>query len=150
MSQDNSCRYCFAAQRAILRVLGFTEERITRLEHDLMLDDLAPPVKAALDFARRISRSNPLCGKDDVERLRAAGFDDDSIREIARQDAATWGGSAAPVPLGLLVGAPQFRRNAACDSNAEIVFAVRSDEFHSTSMGHERPLPATCVAIRMP
>jgi AhpD family alkylhydroperoxidase len=83
VSQDNSCRYCFAAQRAILRLLGFTEERIARLEHDLMLADLAPQVKAALDYARRISRSNPLCGEDDLERLRAVGFDDDSMREIA-------------------------------------------------------------------
>jgi len=56
VSRDNSCRYCFAAQRAILRLLGFSEQQITRLEHDLMLADLSPAVKAALEYARRISR----------------------------------------------------------------------------------------------
>ena len=31
VSQDNSCRYCFAGQRASLRIQGFDNERIRRI-----------------------------------------------------------------------------------------------------------------------
>lgn len=83
VSQDNSCRYCFATQRAMMRVLGFSERRIEQLEHGLLLADLDPAVRAALTYARTISRSNPLPTVDDAAPLRDAGFDDDTIREIA-------------------------------------------------------------------
>lgn len=83
VSQDNSCRYCFATQRAMMRVLGFSERRIEQLEHGLLLSDLDPAVRAALTYARTISRSNPLPSVDDAIPLREAGFDDDTIREIA-------------------------------------------------------------------
>ena len=53
VSQDNSCRFCFGVQRAFLRVLGMSEKRITRLEHDLLTGDFNPRERAALDFARR-------------------------------------------------------------------------------------------------
>ncbi len=82
VSQDNSCRYCFAAQRAVLRILGYPEKRIVRLEQDLMIGDLGAPEKAALEYARKLSRSNPLPGPDDIARLRTSGFTDPAIREL--------------------------------------------------------------------
>ncbi len=60
VSQDNSCRFCFGAQRAFLRVLGMSEARITRLEQNLLVGDFSERERAALDFARRLSRSEPL------------------------------------------------------------------------------------------
>jgi AhpD family alkylhydroperoxidase len=83
VSQDNSCRYCFAMQRAFLRILGFPEERIVQLEHDLMLASLDPATKASLEYARKVSRASPLACASDMEPLRAVGFTDDAIREIA-------------------------------------------------------------------
>ncbi|HKJ24411.1 MAG TPA: carboxymuconolactone decarboxylase family protein, partial [Myxococcota bacterium] len=74
VSQDNSCRYCFAAMRAFLRILGMPEEKISRLERDLLTADFSPRERAALRFARRLSRSDPLCGADEVRALREAGF----------------------------------------------------------------------------
>jgi AhpD family alkylhydroperoxidase len=83
VSQDNSCRYCYAAQRALLRVNGFSQDRIAELEQDYLTAELDPRERAALDFARRVSRSNPLPTREDAEALRELGFEDREIRELA-------------------------------------------------------------------
>ena len=83
VSQDNSCRYCFGAQRAFLRILGMKEARITRLEQDLLTGDFTPQSRAALEFARRVSRSSPLASQGDLEALRRGGFSDAEVSELA-------------------------------------------------------------------
>jgi AhpD family alkylhydroperoxidase len=35
VSQDNSCRYCYAGMRVLLVLMGVAEERIQKLEHTL-------------------------------------------------------------------------------------------------------------------
>jgi AhpD family alkylhydroperoxidase len=82
VSQDNSCRYCYAAQRALLRVLGFSEARILGLEQNLT-QGLTPAQKGAIEYARRLSRASPLAGPADAENLRREGFSEDAIRELA-------------------------------------------------------------------
>jgi len=81
--QDNSCRFCFGVQRAFLRVLGMSEKRITRMEHDLLTGDFNPRERAALDFARRVSQSKPLTSEADLVPLREVGFSEEEIIELA-------------------------------------------------------------------
>jgi len=83
VSQDNSCRFCFAETRALLRILGMPERRIAQLEHDLLSEEFDDRERAALEFSRRFSRSNPPPDKRDIDALRAAGFDELQIIEIA-------------------------------------------------------------------
>lgn len=83
VSQDNSCRFCFAETRAFLRILGMPERRISRLEQDLLAEEFDARECAALEFARRFSRSNPPPDKRDLDALRAAGYDELQIIEIA-------------------------------------------------------------------
>jgi uncharacterized peroxidase-related enzyme len=82
VAQDNSCRYCYAATRVMLRALGFDHAAIHAIERDVATTDLAPATRAALDFARRLSHAQPLPGPAALASLRAAGFDRDGIREI--------------------------------------------------------------------
>lgn len=82
ISQDNSCRFCFGAQRALLRTLGMKEARIAKIEQDLLTGDFTPRERAALRFARRVSRSAPLATPNDVEELRKGGFSEDEITEL--------------------------------------------------------------------
>lgn len=89
VSQDSSCRYCYAAQRVALRVLGFDEERIRGIEHAAFDAEEDRGSKLALDFARRLSRANPVPGEADLQALREAGFDEGAIREIACMAAYT-------------------------------------------------------------
>ncbi len=89
VSQENSCRYCYAAARAMMRLLGMSEDRMQALEQRLALPDLDPRGAAAVRFARRMSRANPLATPADLEPLRQAGFSGEEIREIAYAVAST-------------------------------------------------------------
>ena len=83
VSQDNSCRYCYGIQRLMLRVFGVSEARIAKLEQGLLDAEIDPRAKAAVEFARRVSRAAPLVSGADTEALRAAGWSAIAIRELA-------------------------------------------------------------------
>lgn len=69
VSQANSCRYCVAAHSAMLKQLGFTDERIQAIQGDLDAAGLSRRDAAILSFARRATLS-PLDITDaDVEEL---------------------------------------------------------------------------------
>jgi alkylhydroperoxidase family enzyme len=81
VSHDHSCRYCHGASRALLRISGMREEQIRRLEQDLHGADLSQAEKQLLDVALKVSRGNVSAG--DVAALRAAGFSESAILELA-------------------------------------------------------------------
>jgi AhpD family alkylhydroperoxidase len=83
VSQDNSCRFCYAAQRVSLRLQGYSERRIRELEGDLLAARLEPRERTALEFARRISRCSPQPTAADRTALREAGWSDEAIKELA-------------------------------------------------------------------
>ena len=89
MSQDNSCRYCYGIQRLMLRVFGVAEARIQRLEQGLLDAEIDPRAKAALEFARRVSRAAPLVSGADAEALLATGWSPIAIRELAFESSFT-------------------------------------------------------------
>ena len=81
--QENSCRFCYAAVRAMLWAQGMSRERIQRIEGDLTRADLSPRVQAAIAFGRSQSRTGPAGARGAREALTKAGFDDDEMRELA-------------------------------------------------------------------
>jgi len=89
VSQENSCRYCYAAVRALLHIQGMSEAHIQRLEQQLAQLDLQPRLAAVVHYTRRLSRSNPPPDAAAVEALRTAGFSEPAIREIAYTVVAT-------------------------------------------------------------
>lgn len=82
VSQENSCRFCYAAVRAMLRIQGLSEERVQRLERQLADTEVEPRLAALVRFTRRMARSDPPLAPSDVEALRAAGFGAGAIREL--------------------------------------------------------------------
>jgi alkylhydroperoxidase family enzyme len=82
VSQDNSCRYCYTATRSNMRILGFPEARIRRLEEN-HLSDLSPIDVAALDFARCVSHAAPLATAAEWQPLLTLGVSPEAIKEIA-------------------------------------------------------------------
>jgi alkylhydroperoxidase family enzyme len=82
VSQENSCRFCFAAQRALMLSLGTPRKRIDQLEQDFASAELSEADRLALDFARRIARANPLPTPEDRQPLLDAGFSSAEISEI--------------------------------------------------------------------
>jgi AhpD family alkylhydroperoxidase len=83
VSQENSCRFCYAAVRALLWGQGMTFERIQRVEQDLTRADLPPRTVAAIAFGRSQSRIGPPGADAAREALHRAGLGVDELKEIA-------------------------------------------------------------------
>jgi AhpD family alkylhydroperoxidase len=88
VSQDNSCRYCYGVQRAVLKVHGYRDDYIDRLLRDFHLADLPRDELAALDLARRISRADPRPGRREFDAAVAAGLGREASAEVAAMAAA--------------------------------------------------------------
>jgi alkylhydroperoxidase family enzyme len=80
-AQENSCRHCYGAQRAVLKVLGYDERQIRDLERDVQL--ATGVTRATVDFARKLSRSNPRPARLEREALVAAGLSQEAVAELA-------------------------------------------------------------------
>jgi AhpD family alkylhydroperoxidase len=83
VSQDNSCRYCYGTQRAILRIHGYRDEYVDALLGDFNVGDLSPADRAALELVRRLTRANPLPGRAEFEEVVDAGSGRQATAEIA-------------------------------------------------------------------
>jgi alkylhydroperoxidase family enzyme len=82
VSHDNSCRYCYAETRTMLRVLGLPPQRIERMEQGLSGPEIAPREQGALALARRFSRANPLPSAADLDALERAGLAREALLEL--------------------------------------------------------------------
>jgi AhpD family alkylhydroperoxidase len=83
VSQENTCRYCYAAVRASLRIQGMSEARIRSVEGNLARADLTPREAAAIAFARAQSRSGPPAAAGARQALLDAGVSASEMKEIA-------------------------------------------------------------------
>jgi AhpD family alkylhydroperoxidase len=83
VSRDSSCRFCYATTRLLLRIMGVPEDRIRALERGLETAELDARTRVAFEFARRISRSNPLPSEADRKALLEAGYSAGEIAELA-------------------------------------------------------------------
>jgi AhpD family alkylhydroperoxidase len=83
VSQENSCRYCYAMVRMMLRLHGLNETRMRELESRLLLvRELPPDVAAAVRFARILNRGNPLDSAAEYQTLIRSGFRDEQILQL--------------------------------------------------------------------
>ncbi|HEX2541440.1 MAG TPA: hypothetical protein VHM00_10200 [Caldimonas sp.] len=99
VSQENSCRFCYSAVRALLWARGMSRARIDRIEQELARGDLPPRTRAAIAFGRTQSRSGPAAAHGACEALRAAGVGTDELKEIAFAVAVSdFGNRACTIP----------------------------------------------------
>ncbi len=83
VSQENSCRYCYGAARAHMRILGYSERVIGHIERDLQLAELNEKDRVFIRFCRNLARSNPRPARSQREELRRVGFSDREITEAS-------------------------------------------------------------------
>src|SRR3990172_3256862 len=82
-SQENSCRYCYGVSRALMRLLGYSERLITRIEREAQLAELDPRERVFIAFCRNLARSNPRPSRAAREELIALGFSPLEVAEMA-------------------------------------------------------------------
>ncbi len=81
VSRDNACRFCYGSFRTALRVAGYTEAELDRLEEELHHRRGSETTRTVLRFALTISRGRIGKGPS-VAALREAGHAPTAIREI--------------------------------------------------------------------
>ena len=79
VADRNDCAYCLAAHTALGRKAGASAEEMSAAQAD-QSDD--PKTAAALRFAVAVVANRARIGDEQVQDLRAVGFDDEEIVEI--------------------------------------------------------------------
>jgi uncharacterized peroxidase-related enzyme len=82
-SAANQCQYCVVAHGAILRVRAKNPLIADQVAANYRKADLTPKQKAMLDFAMKVSLQAYEVGDADFAALRAIGFSDEDIWDIA-------------------------------------------------------------------
>lgn len=83
VSQQNSCRFCYAGVRALLWAQGVSKARLEKIEQQVAQGNLPARTIAAIAFGRSQSRSGPSGARAARAALLREGFSDDEMREIA-------------------------------------------------------------------
>ena len=82
-AQENSCRYCYGANRAVLKIQGYSETFIGNVERDLRIADLDDKEHAFIAFCRNLARSRPRPSRAEREALIRLGYSSPAVSEIA-------------------------------------------------------------------
>jgi alkylhydroperoxidase family enzyme len=82
-AQENSCRYCYGANRAYMKVLGYSESFIQRVERDAQMAELDDKERAYLAFCRSLARSRPRPAAAQRAALLKVGYTKAQLGEIA-------------------------------------------------------------------
>jgi alkylhydroperoxidase family enzyme len=81
-AQENSCRYCYGATRAALKILGYSEARVNRIERLAEMAELDEKERAVIQFCRQLARSNPRPGEAEQAALAQLGYGGDVMKEL--------------------------------------------------------------------
>jgi uncharacterized peroxidase-related enzyme len=82
-SAANQCQYCVIAHGAILRIRAKNPLIADQVATNYRKADVTERQKAMLDFAMKVSQTAHLVGEADFEALKAHGFSEDDIWDIA-------------------------------------------------------------------
>ena len=82
-SGANHCQYCVVAHGAILRVRAKSPRVADQVAINYRKADITPRQRAMLDFAMKVALESHAVGDDDVAALKAAGFGDEDVWDIA-------------------------------------------------------------------
>jgi alkylhydroperoxidase family enzyme len=101
VAMDNSCRHCYGAFRSMLKIMGYSEGMVRKLEESLTLREFPKKDRLALEFARKISRSAPRPSTADYREMKSVGFSPIEIAEMAYLAANSASGNRLATLLAL-------------------------------------------------
>lgn len=83
VSSENRCQYCMVAHGAALRILGKDPRLAEQIANNWRTADLTPRWRAMLGFASRVNEAGFAATDDEIAALRAAGFSEGDVWDIA-------------------------------------------------------------------
>ena len=82
-SQENACRYCYGSARVRMKMIGFTDEMLDRIERNVQLVEAEPRERELVQFCRDLARSKPRPSRAAREKMREVGFTARQTVELA-------------------------------------------------------------------
>jgi uncharacterized peroxidase-related enzyme len=82
-AQENACRYCYGVARMRMRMLGFTEEMVDRIERSAQLAEADPEEQELVRFCRNLARSKPRPSLEARKVLESVGYSPLQVVELA-------------------------------------------------------------------
>ncbi|HWA39409.1 MAG TPA: peroxidase-related enzyme [Burkholderiales bacterium] len=82
-SAANDCQYCVVAHGAILRIRAKNPRVADQVAVNYRKAEISPRQRAMLDFAMKVALASGTVGDEDFPPLRAHGFSDEDIWDIA-------------------------------------------------------------------
>jgi uncharacterized peroxidase-related enzyme len=82
-SQENACRYCYGSARFRMKMIGFSDEMIDRIERNAQLVEADPRERELVQFCRNLARSKPRPSRQAREVLQSVGFSALATAELA-------------------------------------------------------------------
>lgn len=82
-SAKNNCLYCVVAHGALLRIYAKNPLIADQVAVNHLKADITPRQKAMLDYAIKVCLDSQSIGDEDYAALRAHGFDDEDVWDIA-------------------------------------------------------------------
>jgi uncharacterized peroxidase-related enzyme len=82
VSVTNRCQYWIESHAEFLRRVTLDKALVEALEKDYTTAPITPQDRAMLDYVIKLTKDATKVQKDDIEGLRAAGFDDRGILQI--------------------------------------------------------------------
>lgn len=82
-AQENACRYCFGVARSQMKLFGYSEKLITKIEKGLHLAELDEKERTFIQFCRNLSRSSPRPPKKERDKLIELGYSSLAVAEMA-------------------------------------------------------------------
>ncbi len=83
VSAENDCLYCVVAHGAALRILGKDAIVADQIATNWRTADLAPRLRAILEFAVRVNQPGFAATAEEIAGLRAAGLSENDVWDIA-------------------------------------------------------------------
>ncbi|MGA3037909.1 MAG: peroxidase-related enzyme [Vulcanimicrobiaceae bacterium] len=83
VSSENLCQYCMTAHGAALRVIGKNPILAEQIANNWQTADLEPRLRTILTFASHVNEPGFAATDEEIDELRAGGFSDDDIWDIA-------------------------------------------------------------------
>jgi uncharacterized peroxidase-related enzyme len=82
-SQENACRYCYGSARVRMKMIGFSDEMIDRIERNVRLAEAEPRERELVLFCRNLARSKPRPSRAAREQMMKVGFSELETAELA-------------------------------------------------------------------
>jgi uncharacterized peroxidase-related enzyme len=82
-SQENACRYCYGSARVRMKMMGFSDEMVDRIERNVQLAEAEPRERELVKFCRNLARSKPRPSRKAREQMGEVGFTPLQTAELA-------------------------------------------------------------------